>query len=209
MLFLPFWGMGEAMDFGPVGEHELAEVAQLNDLFLTLVQSAVRERRPLPGLTNELRRLLRRADADGMEPLALAPRCLFEIDLPSSDSAPDVCPSDPWEAARRAFALAALFAAWKASRRSTPAGKTLFGLGADEIHALRTLAIADLLALARHPQSIRCAMVTIPGLWRGLVEDAVSRRQLSRRSILATLASVNSWRPQPAAFSPRGLPSRA
>ena len=94
--------------------------------------------------------------------------------------------------------MAALFAAWKASRRTTPACHALFGLSVDQQRRLRTLALAELLVIAQQSGSVTCAMSTVPGLWRALSEDALGHGEPSRRSLLIAVVTANRRAPDSA-----------
>ena len=111
---------GWGMNFSAIGESELAEVYQLNSIFLTLLQDAARRGQAVDGLPDRLLRRLSVQSGEVLENMARLPRCLFRLRVSPSAGEVSGRPADDWEAGRRAFAIVALCAAWKSSRRSNP-----------------------------------------------------------------------------------------
>lgn len=175
------------VDFRVPGADEMAEIHQLNGLFLRLIQQAAQDGQATLGFPPELLSPLAALDRAQLQRIAAVPRCVFSFCL---DSDPDRVPSLPlntWESARRSFAQAALHGVWTAARYSSAVARALYGLPAEPVRRLRTLGVADLVRQAAHPGIITCGFDTMPGVWHVLM--ASPSRPLPRNLILTMIAA--------------------
>lgn len=157
------------VDFRAPGRDEMAEVHQLNGLFLRLLHQAAQAGRPVLGFPSALVGPLAALDGPTLQRIACVPRCLFAYSLDGGRTPAPVLPPNPWESARRAFAQAALHGAWIAARYSSAVARALYGLSAEPVRGLRTFGVDDLVSQAAHPGVITCGFDTVPGIWDGLI----------------------------------------
>jgi len=147
----------------------MSEVHQLNGLFLRLVHQAAQAGRPVLGFPAELLVPFAALDGPALQRIATVPRCVFAYTLDAGHGQVPLLPPNPWESARRAFAQAALHAAWIAARYSSAFARALYGLSADPVRRLRTFGVDDLVSQAAHPGVISCGFDNVPGIWDTLV----------------------------------------
>ena len=179
--------VGESrVDFRAPGTDEIAEVQQLNGLFLRLIQEASVQGQAGLGLPPALRGDFAELDRSDLQRIAAAPRSLFALSLaPATEVAP--VPGNPWEAARRAFALAALYGAWTAVRHSSAVARALYGLQPSSVRQLRVLRVADLVNHSVSVGAVACAFGGVPGMWQALL--ASPSEPLSRTLVLALITA--------------------
>ena len=176
------------LEFRAPRTDELAEVQQLNGLFLRLLQQAANNNEAVLGFPPSLRGPMARLGAGDLQQLAAAPRSLFSLAM-EAPPGPMATVDEAWESARRAFALAALHGAWTAARYSNAVARTLYGLGAEPVRQLRLLKVADLVTRSLKPGVVTCAFVTVPGMWQTLLESPASPLP---RGVVLTLIAASS-----------------
>lgn len=188
------------MDFRAPGADEIAEVQQLNGLFLRLIQDAATGGQAALGLPPVLRKTVAGLDRGDLQHIAAAPRSLFALSFTPVTEV-YVVPSTPWEAARRAFALAALYGAWTAARYSSAVARTLYGLQAEPVRNLRLLRVADLVRQSVAIGVVGCAFDRVPGIWQMLL--ASPSEPLSRTLVLTLISAHRGGQPAGSPHSAR------
>lgn len=186
------------MNFSAPGSDEMAEMYQLNGLFLRLIQQAAESGQTALGFPEDLLGQLATLDQGQLQRIAAVPRCLFALSVARDQNSP-LTPAPPtvWESARRSFALAALYAAWTSVRRSSAVARALYGLPLEPLRRLRILGIADLVRQATDPHVVCCSFAAVPGVWHALID---SPSQPLPRALVLTL--IAAGRGIPAAPTP-------
>jgi len=163
------------------GADHLAQVHELNRLFLTVLQSCVREKLDCFALPNGARSVLRSASGLLLDSIAEFPRALFQISLDDSAAGAYLAPKTRMETVRQSMNLTILLCAWTFSRQSVYQARFLLGMESRTIQQLRTLQLTDLQPLALAPQLVRCAFATREWLWIELLTETRPevRRQLA------------------------------
>jgi hypothetical protein len=175
------------MNFRVPGTDEMAEIHQLNGLFLRLIQQAAQAGQAALGFPQELLKSFVSLDSAQLRCIATVPRCVFSLCLDVDPGQPSSLPLNAWESARRSFAQAALHGAWTSARYSSAVARALYGLQAGPVRRLRTLGVADLVSQAAHPGIVSCGFDTVPGVWPALVESSSS--PLPRNLVLTIIAA--------------------
>jgi hypothetical protein len=156
----------------PPSLDQLAQVHELNRLFLAYLHATSRADRDCLGLPERARASLRESSVESLAAIAEFPRALFELDL---DESPRVQAVDPLrgrdEAMRHSLGLTILLCAWTVSRQSPYQARLLLGLEAHAIQRLRALQLADLQRLAHSPRLLRCAFGGRDWLWSELLTE--------------------------------------
>lgn len=180
------------MDFRAPGVNDIAEVQQLNGLFLRLIQEAAADGQAALGFPPALRGAAAGLDRGDLQRIAAAPRSLFALSLAPMTEVSSA-PANPWEAARRAFALAALYGAWTAARHSSAVARALYGLQAGPVRQLRLLRVADLVSQSARVGAVACAFHKVPGMWQALL--ASPSEPLSRTLVLTLITAHRGSEP--------------
>lgn len=176
-----------SVDFRAPGTDEMAEIHQLNGLFLRLIQQAAQTGQAQLGFPVGLLRPFAALDGAELQCIASVPRCVFSFSLDAAQPEWSSLPPSAWESGRRSFAQAALHGAWTAARYSSAAARALYGLPAEPVRRLRTLGVADLVRQAAYPGIVKCGFDTVPGVWQALVESPW--RPLPRSLVLTMIAA--------------------
>jgi len=165
---------------------QLEHVHELNRLFLTVLQSSVRDKLDCFGLPSGARPALRSASGVLLDSVAEFPRALFQIRLDDQGAA-DL--RDPLksraESVRQSMNLTILLCAWVFSRQSVYQARFLLGLESRAIQQLRTLQLTELQRLALAPQLVLCAFASREWLWIQLLTE--TRPEARRKLALVAL----------------------
>ena len=175
----------------PPSWDQLRQVHELNRLFLTHLQTRVRDDRDCLGLPDGARAILRKTSPEALAAIAEFPRALFDLAL-DDRAAPQV--RDPLpsrdDAARHALCLTILLCAWTLSRQSAYHARLLLGLEPRAIQWLRTMRLSELQRLAHVQDLVLCAFADRDWLWTELLTDArpEARQQLALIALQPGLA---------------------
>jgi hypothetical protein len=160
----------------------LRQVHELNRLFLTHLQTCVRDDLDCCGLPDVARSPLPRASLESIATIAVFPRALFDIKLddPSPSSVRDPLRSRD-DGARHALGLTILLCAWTLSRQSNYQARLLLGLEARAIQRMRAMQLSDLQPHAYSPQIVLCAFAGRDWIWNELLNETrpEARQQLA------------------------------
>jgi len=164
----------------------LAELFELNRLFLISLRSDLRNGDNSYALPAAAIRLVRRATSQTLEGLAGFPQALFDLDLGElqglgvdDQSAPRL------EPVARALNLTILISAWNMSRQSGYAARLFLRLSAGDIRALRTTPLSELPRLSMQDRLVVCAFREPEWLWAELLTEV--RPEQRRRLLLLGL----------------------
>jgi hypothetical protein len=153
----------------------LAEVSELNRLFLDYLRLLARERRSCFGLPRRVVRRLDEADDAMLDRIAALPTALFRLDLdrPRPSREPGL-PACAHEQMRVSLALTVLSSAWHMVRSGSFEARLFLHLSEAGERRLRTMPLAALPRLAFDPDLLNCAFADRCLTWSALVRDDLS-----------------------------------
>jgi hypothetical protein len=172
---------------------QLQQVHELNQAFLGLLQSRLRQRRPCLGLPAAAHLAVASAGSSTLEAIASFPRALFHVGL-GNGSARDDMPQD-FDEAEHALCFSILFAVRQTSRHSRYHARLLFGLEPVGVERLCAAALTDMQRLACEPGVLSCAFRERHWFWPQLV--TATRPELRRGlTLIALQPSLDMGWPQ-------------
>ena len=152
---------------------ELAEIRELNRLFLVLLQARARRGADCLGLTASVASAIGDASPAVIEGMAAFPRALFVLNLSAARAGTaGEARDDELGWSRRALALTVLLTAWHMSRQRSFQARMFLGLSVREAGYLRSLPLSELPRLAPEPQLLGCAFPQAKLLWTALLRHA-------------------------------------
>ena len=168
---------------------DLAQVHELNRLFLNFLKARAENRSDCLGLAARAVTALRSAPSKIIDVLAEFPRALFQLRLHPSPS-PKVMDSglamaDP---SHLGLHLTILHSAWDFSRRSSYEARLYFGLTSVDVSELNATPLSELPCLALVPDLIGCAFPDSDWLWHELLTE--TRPEHRRQLLLVGLQPV-------------------
>jgi hypothetical protein len=165
----------------PASTLDLDDVHALNRLFLSFLQTELRNGRICLGLPQAAAELLRAASAATLDRAAVLPRALFRLDLrtPLGDDRLSTRAS-PQARMAHSLQLTILLTVWNVSRQSPYRARAFFGLSSREVQRMRALSLSELPTLGLAADLVVCGFEDAGWLWRQLLapEDPTSYTHL-------------------------------
>jgi hypothetical protein len=161
---------------------QIEQVHALNRVFLSYLQSSVRDGLDTLDLPNGAGVALRRASKPLLDAVAEFPRALFRLSFDErSASGHKERLRSRAESMRHSVSLTILLCAWTFSRQSAYQARLLLGLETRVIAHLRSLQLGELQQLAFSPRVVLCAFPAREWLWIELLTETrpESRRYLA------------------------------
>ena len=155
-------------------QDELAEIRELNHLFLILLQRRARQGGQCLGLPASVSCRIRDASPAVIRGLSSFPRALFilNLDCVEAPGGHVEVSTDSLSQARHALALTILLTAWNMTRQRDFQARMFLGLSGREAVLLRKLPLSELHRLAPMPELLRCAFGDAGKLWTSLLHHA-------------------------------------
>ena len=155
---------------------ELAEIRELNHLFLILLQRRARQGAECLGLPGPISRQIRDASPAVIHGLSMFPRALFILNLDCVEAAGSFVEvsTDNLSHTRHALALTILLTAWNMTRHRGFQARMFLGLSVRDAVFLRKLPLSDLHRLTPMPELLGCAFRDTRKLWTSLLHHAPS-----------------------------------
>jgi hypothetical protein len=150
----------------------LQQVHEFNLLFLTHLQTRVRNDLDSCGLPDTVRLQLRRASPESIAAIAEFPRALFDLKLDERTPSAVLDPlRSQSEGAYHALGLTILLCARTLSRQSVYQARLLLGLEARAIQRLRGMQLSEVQPLAYSRRILLCAFAGRDWIWSELMSE--------------------------------------
>ena len=167
---------GREMRYPAPHRNELAEIRELNHLFLILLQRRARQGAGCLGLPAPISRQIRDATPAAIRGLSAFPRALFTLNLDCIEAAGSVVEvsTDNLSHTHQALALTILLTAWNMTRHRGFQARMFLGMSVPEAVFLRELPLSELHRLAPMPGLLGCAFREAGKLWASLLHHAAN-----------------------------------
>lgn len=178
----------------------LADIRELNRLFLTYLRVRARDGQACLGLSRRVVRCLCSTDPAELDRAAELPTALFRLNIDEAiDGAAFSVPECPTQQMHLSLALQILSSARHLARSHAFEARMFLHLSAAGVRQLRTMPLAHLPSLASSPDILSCAFADGGLTWPALIRD--DEPDAARMMILIAL--------QPDLKSAYSLPRRA